>query len=239
MAESLAVKGLDRNFASFEEYVASFPKYDLGQAPLEVVERLRMDPNDVYTDVSVYPGIYLNHEYQHAMVRLIGGKCLNAACADDPAKLGELGAINLDFLTHTPASNRDQTKIPNFVHGTVMDMPFPDEHFDCVVLGEFLEHCKPEKAVQAITECRRVLKAGKYLVLTVPLDARPRDEQRGSEDWPLEYDAGITCHHQTWWCNDMILDLKRKVRMIEVGRAALFYMLTAPLGGWGLCWQKP
>ncbi len=224
---------------TIEAYIESLAKFPLNEAPLTQQEHLVRTKGDLYSDLGVYPGIYNNYEFQHAMARRVGGKILNAACADDPAQLGLIGAVNLDIQTTENATGHDFSQNKNFVHGTVMDMPFPDDHFDCVVLGEFLEHCTQERAAQALLECRRVLKTGGHLVLTFPLDGRSHEEQRDGATWPEKYDDGISCYHDTWWSDKMLHDLKQKTRLIEVGRAVLIYVLSAPLGGWGLLWQRP
>lgn len=188
-------------------------------------------------------GVANCYEFQGAMAVRFGGKILNAACADDPAHIGDIGGINLDIQQKESWSGHDFTQTKNFVHGSVLDMPFPDDNFDTVILGEFLEHCKFEKAVEALAECRRVLRSGGHLVMTIPLDGRSNEEQRGPDDKlgavPEEYDAGISCFHQTWWGNALLDNLRKRARFSEVLRMPLIYFLTAPLGGWGLVWRKP
>ena len=223
---------------TFDEYILQVPKIDITKAHL-IESDSKEDRKD--GDCLLVPGIFGNYEFQSALAKRFGGKMLNAACADDPAKLGWLGAINMDFhAVDIGGVKKDFGKtVTNFVQGSVLDMKFADGEFDTVILGEFLEHCKFDVAVRAVEECRRVLKPGGHLVMTFPLDGRSRDEQRGENYWPDEYDAGITCHHQMWWGTKDVRALRDKVRMVEVMRAALFYMLTAPIGGWGLVWRKP
>jgi hypothetical protein len=80
-------------------------------------------------------------------------------------------------------------------------------------------------------------------VMTVPLDGRLPEEQRGPDDKlgaiPEEYDSGISCFHQTWWGNALLDNLRKRARFSEVLRMPLIYFLTAPIGGWGLVWKKP
>jgi ubiquinone/menaquinone biosynthesis C-methylase UbiE len=52
------------------------------------------------------------------------------------------------------------------VVGSILEMPFPDAHFDIVVSSEVIEHTpNPE---QAIKEIYRVLKPGGVMVLSTP-----------------------------------------------------------------------
>jgi SAM-dependent methyltransferase len=50
--------------------------------------------------------------------------------------------------------------------GTVLTMPYPDAHFDCVLASEILEHVPEDDA--AIAELVRILAPGGTLAVTVP-----------------------------------------------------------------------
>ena len=60
---------------------------------------------------------------------------------------------------------------------TAYSIPVPDESFDCFLLTEVLEHL--EEPVQALAECRRILRPGGAGIITVPflwhLHEDPRD----------------------------------------------------------------
>lgn len=219
---------------TWDEYILHLPKASISTVPFIESDEHRKDG-----DCLLVPGIYGNYEFQNALAMRLGGKMLNAACADDPAKLGWLGAINMDLHEIDVGSTKDFRKVANYQQGSVLDMKFADDTFDTVILGEFLEHCKFEVAVKAVMECRRVLKPGGHFVMTFPLDGRSRDEQRNQNEWPQEYDNGITCHHSMWWGTKEIQALRDRTRFSEVMRAALLYLLTSPIGGWGLVWRKP
>jgi len=49
-------------------------------------------------------------------------------------------------------------------------LPFEDNEFDCVVLGQLLEHVYDEK--RAASEALRVLRTGGRLIVNVPADDR-------------------------------------------------------------------
>jgi len=104
-----------------------------------------------------------------------GSKLLDCACFD--------GSISKLFIAQgkevygfdiAPKAVEQAKK--NGVNAVVLDwetqgkLPFPDAFFDCVVLGEFIEHVyEPEKLLR---ETRRVLKKGGSAIITTPNLAR-------------------------------------------------------------------
>ena len=54
--------------------------------------------------------------------------------------------------------------------GSVLELPYPDEHFDSVLLISILEHLKPEQQPIAMNEIRRVLRPGGQMVYGVPVE---------------------------------------------------------------------
>jgi len=65
------------------------------------------------------------------------------------------------------AARKVQTFLQN---GNVLKMPYPDGHFDTVLLISILEHLKPEEQLPAFEEIRRVLKAGGQAIYGVPIE---------------------------------------------------------------------
>jgi SAM-dependent methyltransferase len=61
--------------------------------------------------------------------------------------------------------------------GYSQQMPFPDGHFDAVVMTEVLEHLDPEVRTRSLAEVRRVLKVGGRLIGTVPARERLGDSE--------------------------------------------------------------
>jgi SAM-dependent methyltransferase len=186
-----------------------------------------------------------------------GPPILNAACAGDIAGLGMYGAINLDIRS-AEHLRRIGLRVPrNYREGSVFKLPFEDKSFRTVVLGEFLEHCTVEAATKAVKECARVLCSGGKLIITVPLDGRPNGHNRpgyseGSDDLDRvgmtdemmekeagEWSEGVTAYHQTWWSNEMLHNLRESSGLKEEYRSAILYSFTAPIGGWGISWEKP
>jgi ubiquinone/menaquinone biosynthesis C-methylase UbiE len=60
-----------------------------------------------------------------------------------------------------------QTQLRN---GNVLDMPYPDDTFDTVLLISILEHIMPAEQVPAFIEIKRVLKPGGQVVYGVPVE---------------------------------------------------------------------
>lgn len=54
--------------------------------------------------------------------------------------------------------------------GSVLDMPYPDDWFDTVLLISILEHLRPGELEQACREVRRVLKPSGQMVYGVPVE---------------------------------------------------------------------
>jgi ubiquinone/menaquinone biosynthesis C-methylase UbiE len=54
--------------------------------------------------------------------------------------------------------------------GNVLEMPYPDNQFDTVLLISILEHLKPADQPRAFAEIRRVLKPGGQVVYGVPIE---------------------------------------------------------------------
>lgn len=54
--------------------------------------------------------------------------------------------------------------------GDVLQMPYPDNHFDTVLLISILEHLNPAELGQAFLEVRRVLKPGGQMVYGTPVE---------------------------------------------------------------------
>ncbi len=61
--------------------------------------------------------------------------------------------------------------IPLFLEkGDVLNMPYPDDEFDTVLLISILEHLKPKELEQAFNEVKRVLKPGGQMVYGTPVE---------------------------------------------------------------------
>jgi len=58
----------------------------------------------------------------------------------------------------------------NLRNGSVLEMPYPDQSFDTVLLISILEHLQPQEQLQAFREIWRVLKPGGQVVYGVPVE---------------------------------------------------------------------
>lgn len=59
---------------------------------------------------------------------------------------------------------------PDLRNGNVLEMPYPDQQFDTVLLISILEHLKPGDLERAFSEIKRVLKPGGQVVYGVPVE---------------------------------------------------------------------
>ncbi|WP_237710921.1 class I SAM-dependent methyltransferase [Saccharopolyspora spinosa] len=69
------------------------------------------------------------------------------------------------------AAMRAENQVPDgaaaqTVSGDALALPFPDEHFDCVIASEIMEHIPEDE--KAMREMVRVVKPGGRVVVTVP-----------------------------------------------------------------------
>lgn len=122
---------------------------------------------------------------------------LNGACKENCAKLAmREGDVNLDINAWDPQERFSLYDIPNFVCGSLLEIPFEAKHFGIAVLGEILEHCPWDSAMKIMQETRRVLKDDGRVIVSVPLDSRPPE---GQHEQMITWEGGITNYHQTVW----------------------------------------
>jgi len=186
------------------------------------------------------------HRWQRAGCEKAAAPILNAACKEDPAKLGrDYNAINLDIWTFDEQTNKQLSEIPNFVNGNVMDMHWDDGFFGTIVLGEFIEHCVPQAAEDALIECKRVLDDDGKLIITFPLDGRPKEVQHAARLLKVIVEGktghDITVWHQTVWEDNMINEMLERVGLKIVQRDPIGYGWVLPKRdpeGWGLVLKK-
>lgn len=83
----------------------------------------------------------------------------------------EIHGIDLTADIEAVKSVFEPMGIPLFLEeGDVLNMPYPDNKFDTVLLISILEHLTPLELEQAIKEVRRVLKPGGQMVYGTPVE---------------------------------------------------------------------
>jgi ubiquinone/menaquinone biosynthesis C-methylase UbiE len=134
-------------------------------------------------------------------------------------------------------------KTVNFVQGSFLDMPFKDEEFGGLVLGEVCEHCDIKRLQQMMTEANRVLRPGGELLITWPGDSRPKIEQH-PDSAMMTYCEGVTSWHQSVWTPEQIQEViaeqtkKREDTWELLHLEPLFYAFIPKSPGWGMCLRK-
>lgn len=183
------------------------------------------------------------HRWQRATVRRLYEAgytpILAGAAKEDPACLSDFGATNLDIQTFDPSTGIDLVKqVPNFVHGSILEMPFPDASFRLVVLTEVMEHLRPHRALQALKEARRVMSPDGRLVISFPIDPRPIESQHSPPVY-TEFVEGCFASHVEQWTDDRWLPMIAEVGLCEEKRDYLTYVLGGVvLGGRGLVLKR-
>ena len=75
---------------------------------------------------------------------------------------------------------------PAMIKCSILDAPFPDEVFDCIVCYHVLEHIKDDAA--AMREIRRVLKPNGLALIQVPFDSTKEKTTEYDVPDPLSHD---------------------------------------------------
>ncbi len=173
------------------------------------------------------------HLYQRKMVQQVNlSPVLNGACKENPAKLAlNAGDVNLDVNDYDPQERMSLYQVPNFVCGSLLDIPFANSSFGTVVLGEVLEHCPSAAADRIMQETRRVLRDDGRVVVTIPLDPRPPEVQH-EPHLLITWEGGITSWHQTVWDDAKFAELLERNGFQEIPefRETLFYGFCSGTG---------
>ncbi len=110
--------------------------------------------------------------------RIIGPKILDVGCGpgivchlvSEREDIVEIHGLDLqDDMIIQARSNVTSNKA-SFHCGFAEHLPFENDYFDTVIMGEVLEHVFREK--EAIADASRVLKPGSRIIVTVPNDGR-------------------------------------------------------------------
>jgi len=91
--------------------------------------------------------------------------CQNGALTDKIAAKTSLIWVGVE--PSLEGEGRSPGGLP-LVHGWSNVLPFPDNHFDCILLANVYEHIDPQQYTASLLEMRRVLTPGGVLIGQVP-----------------------------------------------------------------------
>jgi ubiquinone/menaquinone biosynthesis C-methylase UbiE len=106
---------------------------------------------------------------ERLLAKFKGGRFLEVGCGVAPhcvmaSKIGESWGIDISDELITLL--REAYPQVNYLVGNINDLPIKDNYFDCVAIGEVLEHVEDPEAV--LKELFRVLKPEGWLSLSTP-----------------------------------------------------------------------
>ena len=123
---------------------------------------------------------------------------LNIGSKEDPARLGvDFGATNMDVVDFDIQEGISLYDVPNFVLGSILDIPAHDSAYATIVLGDVIEHGTYDLVLTGLRECWRVLRDDGWLVITVPQDKRPKELNHPPHQL-ITYPGGFTSWHHYW-----------------------------------------
>lgn len=140
-------------------------------------------------DLLRLPIVPAQFAFQH---KYAGGRILNIGCASDPTGFARRGAVNLDVASTDPIGT------PSAAHlfaDARRPLPKALGRFECVILGDILEHLRPRDRVRMLKQSAAVLTPTGYLLITCPFDHRPVAVQCEGAEATQEYAPGVTAYH--------------------------------------------
>jgi SAM-dependent methyltransferase len=135
--------------------------------------------------------IWYEHFHRYAFAReLVGGlKVLDAACGEGYGSAllstgaSQVTGVDISDTAVEHATARYPSDKLEFIVSDCLSLPFSDGEFDCVVSFETLEHMEDHQAL--MTEFRRVLKPGGFLLISSPDKAVYSDQQQNRNEFHL------------------------------------------------------
>src|SRR3990167_2720953 len=118
-----------------------------------------------------------------------GGKLLDIGCGVSPLCLEALHKDNaevygIDFADELIEVLKVKYPQIHYSSGDFYDLPYENDTFDMVVLGELIEHC--EKPKEIIDEAFRVLKKGGFLALSTPCNETAETHKYQQHIWSFQ-----------------------------------------------------
>jgi len=125
------------------------------------------------------------HRYAWAQRLVDGLEVLDCACGEGYGSriladaANSVTGVDIDPTTIDHAGRRYGRDGLEFVHASALELPFDDDRFDAVVSFETLEHLAEHD--ELMTEFRRVLKPGGFLLISSP-DKKTYSDDTGFEN---------------------------------------------------------
>ncbi len=139
-----------------------------------------------------HPGLQ-HSQFNFQIKQCLGAKSiLQIGCADDPANLKALGAVNVDSRREDPIFKKPTAAD---IIADVRDLPLNGDRYDRVVCGDMIEHFPVEAVPDILRRLKSCLSPGGKLVLTIPDDHRPPNRQHAGSDGLEEYSDGVSACH--------------------------------------------
>jgi ubiquinone/menaquinone biosynthesis C-methylase UbiE len=124
-------------------------------------EQMNLRPGMRVLDVGCGGGRHIRQTRLVPGIQAVGVDLGEKEVADTAKMMRELDTIAVEYGGASPDAGPWIS-----IRGSVYELPFPDEHFDCVIISEVLEHLGEDD--RALREISRVLKRGGTLAASVP-----------------------------------------------------------------------
>jgi len=112
------------------------------------------------------------------------------------------------------------------VYGLSNSIPKPDQTFDAIVAGEFLEHLYPSDVDPTLCECQRVLKIGGKLLMTTPNPGYLKNLFGGETIYGTSH---LTQHHHEVLKHRLLMHGFSRVRIFGSGKMTRYIGSRFPI----------
>jgi ubiquinone/menaquinone biosynthesis C-methylase UbiE len=124
------------------------------------------------------------HRYSFAINFVQGKNVLDIACGEGYGSsilsrfALNVSGVDIDHDVVSHANNKYSNNNLNFFVGSVLQIPFPENHFDVIVSFETIEHISEHN--EMFHELKRVLKPKGVLIISSPEKRKYSDEKNGT-----------------------------------------------------------
>jgi ubiquinone/menaquinone biosynthesis C-methylase UbiE len=112
------------------------------------------------------------------------------------------------------------------VYGLSNNIPTPDQTYDAIVAGEFLEHLYPSDVDPTLCECQRVLKIGGILLMTTPNPGYLKNLLAGQTVFGTSH---LTQHHHNVLKHRLLMHGFSRVKIVGSGKMTRYIGARIPL----------